>query len=326
MTDSALFPWIGVSALDAVTAAAAVAAFMIACALWYGLIVRDPGVARRAGIARYRRRLCARHMGASGGNSGRARTLALVRRISTRLNLADSGHADATAQRLAQAGWRSKDAVITLLVLKLVLPFAFGAAGLLGAYVFAPPDAPAQIKLLASVAAVVVGFYAPELVVRRAAALRRRRISRAFPDAADLLVICTEAGLALDAALARVAGEMRRSAPEIGDELSLTAIELGFLPERRTALDTLVRRTGLSAVRGLVNTLVQTERYGTPLAHALRVLAAENRNERMLKAEEKAAKLPATMTVPLIAFILPTLFIVLLGPAILRAIDGLGAW
>lgn len=326
MTFSAELPWIGVSVLDAITGVAAAAAFMIACAIWYGLIVREPGAARRGALAHYRRQLRACHTGAAGGNSGRTRTLVLVRRISSRLNLAGSGNADATAQRLAQAGWRSKDAVITLLVLKLVLPFAFGAAGLLGAYVFASPDAPAQIKLLAAVAAVVVGYYAPELAVRRVAHTRRRRIQRAFPDAVDLMVICSEAGLALDAALARVAGEMRRSAPEIAEELSLTAIELGFLPKRRTALENLVRRTGLSGVRGLVNTLVQTERYGTPLAQALRVLAAENRDERMLKAEEKAAKLPATMTVPLIAFILPTLFIVLLGPAILRAIDGLGAW
>ena len=153
---------------------------------------------------------------------------------------------------------------------------------------------------------------------------RRAQLQKGLPDALDLLVICAESGLALDAALTRVAREMTRSAPELADEVGMTAIELGFQPERRTALTNLIKRTKLASIRGVVNTLIQTEKYGTPLAHSLRVLGSEYRDERMLKAEEKAAKLPATLTIPLIVFILPTLFIVLLGPAILSAIDGLG--
>ncbi len=179
-------------------------------------------------------------------------------------------------------------------------------------------------QLLVAMAAVVIGAYMPEIYVKNATDKRRVALQKGLPDTLDLLVICAEAGLALDAALSRVAGEMARSCPEIADEFGLTSIELGFLPVRRTALENLARRVDTPAIRGVVNTLLQTEKYGTPLAQSLRVLANEFREERMLKAEEKAAKLPATMTVPLIVFILPTLFIVLLGPAVLRTIDGLG--
>ena len=142
-----------------------------------------------------------------------------------------------------------------------------------------------------------------------------------MPDAFDLLVICAEAGLGLDAALDRVAREMTQSTPVLAEEIGITAVELGFLPDRRVALMGFAERVQLPSVRALVNTLTQSERYGTPLAQALRVLSSELREERMMKAEEKAAKLPATLTVPMILFILPTLFIVLLGPAIIRVFD-----
>jgi len=128
-------------------------------------------------------------------------------------------------------------------------------------------------------------------------------------------VICAEAGLTVDAAFHRVAKELGKAYPELGDEFTLTAIELGFLSERRQAFENIAMRVKLDAVKGVVTTMVQTEKYGTPLASALRVLSAEFRNERMMRAEEKAARLPAIMTIPLILFILPTLFVVILGPA-----------
>jgi tight adherence protein C len=135
-----------------------------------------------------------------------------------------------------------------------------------------------------------------------------------LPDALDLLVICAEAGLTVDAAFNRVARELGKAYPELGDEFALTSIELGFLTDRRSAFENLAARIDLESVRGVVTTMIQTEKYGTPLASALRVLSAEFRNERMMRAEEKAARLPAIMTVPLILFILPVLFIVILGP------------
>jgi tight adherence protein C len=136
-------------------------------------------------------------------------------------------------------------------------------------------------------------------------------------------VICAESGLSLDAALDRVANEIGGASSELAEELSLTSIELGFLPERRHALLNLNRRTNLPSIRGVVNTLMQTEKYGTPLSQSLRVLANEFRDQRLLKAEEKAARLPATLTVPMIVFILPVLFIVLIGPAVLKVMDTL---
>jgi len=168
---------------------------------------------------------------------------------------------------------------------------------------------------------VFLGLKMPDIFVSNAKQKRTTAIRKGLPDALDLLVVCAEAGLTLDSALNRVAKELGRATPELGDEFSLASIELGFLPERRQALLNLSDRVDLPALRGVVTTLVQSERYGTPLATSLRVLSAEFRNERLMQAEEKAARLPATLTIPLILFILPTLFVVLLGPAACKVVD-----
>ena len=175
--------------------------------------------------------------------------------------------------------------------------------------------------LLVAGGGVLCGGYLPVVFLRNAISKRYQKLRRQLPDGLDLLVICAEAGLSLDAALTRVARELGGSAPELADELGLTSIELGFLPNRRQALLNLVRRVDLPPFRAVINTLMQTERYGTPLAHSLRVLASEFRDERMMRAEEKAARLPAIMTVPMILFILPALFVVLIGPAIVQVIE-----
>ena len=178
---------------------------------------------------------------------------------------------------------------------------------------------------MAFAALVVAGYKGPELYLKNKATKRTNEIRKGLPDALDLLVICAEAGLTVDAAFNRVAKELGRAYPELGDEFALTAIELSFLTERRQAFENLAYRVDLDAVRGVVTTMIQTERYGTPLASALRVLSAEFRNERMMRAEEKAARLPAIMTVPLILFILPVLFIVILGPAACSISDAFSA-
>jgi len=163
---------------------------------------------------------------------------------------------------------------------------------------------------------VFVGAYkAPDIWLKNKVTKRSKAIQKGLPDALDLMVICAEAGLTVDAAFNRTAKELGKAYPELGDEWGLTAIELGFLNERRNAFENLAMRVDLEAVRGIVTTMVQTEKYGTPLASALRVLSAEFRHARMMRAEEKAARLPAIMTIPLILFILPTLFVVILGPA-----------
>jgi tight adherence protein C len=171
-------------------------------------------------------------------------------------------------------------------------------------------------KKYAFVASSVIGAYkAPDLYLKNKVQKRTHAIRKGLPDALDLLVICAEAGLTVDAAFNRVARELGKAYPELGDEFALTSIELGFLTDRRTAFENLATRIDLDSIRGVVTTMIQTEKYGTPLASALRVLSAEFRNERMMRAEEKAARLPAIMTVPLILFILPVLFVVILGPA-----------
>jgi tight adherence protein C len=177
------------------------------------------------------------------------------------------------------------------------------------------PDWTPFKKFGVTAAALILSYKAPDIYLKNKISKRSDAIRKGLPDALDLLVICAEAGLTVDAAFGRVAKELGKGYPELGDEFMLTSIELGFLTERRQAFENFAMRVDLDAVRGVVTTMIQTEKYGTPLASALRVLSAEFRNERMMRAEEKAARLPAIMTVPLICFILPTLFIVILGPA-----------
>jgi hypothetical protein len=167
----------------------------------------------------------------------------------------------------------------------------------------------------------VLGFYAPDIYLKNLAQKRAHQIGLGLPDSLDLLVICAEAGLSLDAALLRVSRELEMTWPELSEELAITAAELTYLPERNVAFENLNMRTNMAAIRGVVNTLLQTAKFGTPLAQSLRVLAAEFREARMTRAEEKAARLPALLTVPMILFILPTLFIVVLGPAVLGMLD-----
>ncbi|MBU6393691.1 MAG: type II secretion system F family protein [Sphingomonadales bacterium] len=219
-------------------------------------------------------------------------------------------------QRLAQAGIRKKEWAVAVVLARMIGPIVLGLFfGVLiyGVNYFPLWSAFKKFGLFAGM--VILGYKGPDLWITNMMNKRTKEIRKGLPDALDLLVICAEAGLTVDAAFARVARELGRAYPELGDEFALTAIELSFLTERRMAFENLAYRVNLESVKGVVTTMIQTERYGTPLASALRVLSAEFRNERMMRAEEKAARLPAIMTIPLILFILPTLFVVILGPA-----------
>ena len=220
-----------------------------------------------------------------------------------------------TQMRLMQAGIRTKDLAFFIIFARFVLPVVLGTGVVLRSTSSTFPDWGAFKKYAVAAVAFVGAYKAPDIWLSNKVKKRSDAIRKGLPDALDLLVICAEAGLTVDAAFGRVAKELGKAYPELGDEFGLTAIELGFLNERRQAFENLATRVDLEAVRGVVTTMIQTEKYGTPLASALRVLSAEFRNERMMRAEEKAARLPAIMTVPLILFILPTLFIVILGPA-----------
>lgn len=255
----------------------------------------------------------------------RAGMIELANYVVRKLSLLRTSQTRRIEDKLAQAGYRGHDAMVMYLFLKLSLPAAFGIAAVIVLYVLDIFHMTDIAKLSVSLIAVIIGAYAPDVFVSNTTQKRRKKIEKALPDGLDLMVICAEAGLSVDATLLRVSRELGASWPELSDELSLTSIEIGFLPDRSQALANLARRVKLDGVRGIVNTLVQTERYGTPLAQALRVLSAELRNNRLMKAEEKAARLPAILTVPMILFIMPALFVVLIGPGALRTVDALRA-
>ena len=225
---------------------------------------------------------------------GPVRGFGMMRDTVKRLNLSRLHKtSQTTAQRLATAGWRSKDAVIVFLFFKFAMPALFAALSAIVLFVLGAYDLPVVAKLLLVVVFAGVGFYLPNLAVRNQATKRQHAIRKALPDALDLMVICAEAGLSVDATFSRVSREMAQGGPVLADEVGLTAVELGFLPDRSKAFRNLSDRTNMTEIRGMVNTLLQTEKFGTPLAHSLRVLAAEYRDQRLLRAEEKAARLPA---------------------------------
>lgn len=307
---------------DALVVMAAIAAVLTVLAVWHGLLVRDPLGARIKGLAKRREELKSEMM-ATRRHQQRLRGVGFMHEVVKRFKLLRQHRAKSISDKLARAGWRSRDGAVIYLFFKLSLPVAFGLISAVLFYGFELYNLPSWARLAAVLASVAVGLYGPDVFIRNQTDKRRNKLRKGLPDVLDLMVICAEAGLSLDASLKRVSREMARSLPEIAEEFGLTAVELGFLPERSMALRNLVKRTDLAHIRGVVNTLAQTERYGTPLAQSLRVLAAEFRDERLMRAEEKAARLPATLTVPMILFILPPLFIVLLGPGILRFVDAL---
>jgi tight adherence protein C len=245
----------------------------------------------------------------------------LIRELVTRLNLLRSHHATEARMMLARAGLRSRDAMIRYLFARLSLPFAFGLVEVVDGYTLHLLPVPPNFRMLAAAGAALFGFFAPGIYIKNITTKRQKRMQLGLPDALDLMIICAEAGLSLDATLARVSRELASAWPDLAEEFAITSAELTFLPDRRQAFDNLNARTDMSSIRGVVNTLMQTAKFGTPLAQSLRVLAIEYRDARMFRAEEKAARLPALMTVPMILFILPTLFIMLMGPAALGIID-----
>ena len=310
----------GMTATDFGTLLAALATLATLYALYAVMTVRDPMAKRVKALNERRDQLKA---GIVTVNAKKRQSI--VRRNETTDNiktfleslkvLQDSQLKD-IQQRLAQAGIRKKEWAVAVVLARMIGPIVLGLFfGVLiyGVNYFPLWSAFKKFGLFAGM--VILGYKGPDLWITNMMNKRTKEIRKGLPDALDLLVICAEAGLTVDAAFARVARELGRAYPELGDEFALTAIELSFLTERRMAFENLAYRVNLESVKGVVTTMIQTERYGTPLASALRVLSAEFRNERMMRAEEKAARLPAIMTIPLILFILPTLFIVILGPA-----------
>ncbi len=301
----------------------ALLAFVVIVTIWFALIERNPMENRARRIAQRRGELRADLLGKKSRQSRRAESVGFMRRVVQTLQLMQDQQASKLWDRLAQAGFRSRDSIIVFLFFKAVMPIALGLTSFIAFYILSIGQFQPAINLLIVCGACLLGFLAPDLYVSNTTTKRQQRLAKSLPDGLDLLVICAESGLSLDSALDRVSKEIGGASPELAEELQLTSVELGFLPERRHALLNLNRRTNLGAIRGVVNTLVQTEKYGTPLSQSLRVLANEFRDQRLLRAEEKAARLPATLTVPMIVFILPVLFIVLVGPAVISVMDNM---
>jgi tight adherence protein C len=301
------------------TILSAVATFAVLLAIYAATTVKDP-MARRVKALNERREQLKAGIVASTNKrkklTNKSEAADKVRGILTSFKMVQDDQLKKTQQRLMQAGIRAKDLAFFIIFARFVLPVVLGIGAVLLLYVFDFAPDWSALRRYMTVAGVLVGSYkAPDLWLKNRVNKRSNKIRKGLPDALDLMVICAEAGLTVDAAFNRVAKELGKAYPELGDEWGLTAIELGFLNERRSAFENLANRVDLEAVRGVVTTMIQTEKYGTPLASALRVLSAEFRHARMMRAEEKAARLPAIMTIPLILFILPTLFIVILGPA-----------
>src|ERR1043165_9051234 len=310
----------GVDVVMVASLLAAIATFSVLVAIYAATTVRDPMAKRVKALNERREQLKA---GIVASTSKRRKNITnrnemadKVRGLLSNLKVLQDSQVQKAQTKLMQAGIRSKDLAFVVIFARLVMPIAIGGFAILLVFVLNYfPDWGPMKKYGLVAGALILAYKAPDLWLKNKIDKRTHAIRKGLPDALDLLVICAEAGLTVDAAFGRVARELGKAYPELGDEFALTSIELGFLTDRRLAFENLAKRIDLDSIRGVVPTMIQTEKYGTPLASALRVLSAEFRNERMMRAEEKAARLPAIMTIPLILFILPVLFVVILGPA-----------
>lgn len=283
---------------------------------------RMRAVSTERDIIRTRERAKMNMDGAQNRASLRATDNKSVKNIVERFNLRKALVDDKTVDRLKSAGLRSQNALNTYLAARFLLPFA--TLTLTGIWVFVMgglAEKGMPIRILAVIVGGYVGFYLPNIYVSNKVSKRQQSIKRAWPDALDLMLICVESGISLEAAMRRVADEIAEQSAELAEEMVLTTAELSFLPDRRQALENLGIRTQLDIVKNVVQALIQADRYGTPVAQALRVLAQESRDERMNEAEKKAAALPPKLTVPMILFFLPVLIAVILGPAGIQVSD-----
>jgi tight adherence protein C len=262
-------------------------------------------------------------MNAEGSKGSlRAQNNRSARKIVERFNLREALVDEGTINRLRAAGLRSQNALNIFLTARFLLPFLFLIAA--AVWVFGLGNLgsrPMGIRIIAVVGFAYLGFYAPNIYVSNKMNKRQASIKRAWPDALDLMLICVESGISIEAAMRRAAEEIGTQSPELAEELALTTAELSFLQDRRMALENLGNRTQLDIVRSVCQALIQADRYGTPVSQALRVLAQEGRDERMNDAEKKASALPPKLTVPMILFFLPVLVAVILGPAGIQVAD-----
>jgi tight adherence protein C len=275
---------------------------------------------RAVGDERERIRLRERERLAAKDNKAqlRSRPSTMLKRLVDTLNLTSWLSTEKAKETLAKAGFRGAGAEYAFVAGRLIAPISFALIATIYIFFIGKLDQPLAMKLGGVMAAVYFGIKAPEIYLRNATTKRQKSIERAYPNTLDLMLICAESGMSIELAVRKVSTEIGVESVEMAEELALLAAEMSYLQERRTAFENLNSRTGLESIRSLTTVLIQSERYGTPLGAALRVLAQESREQRMNKAEKKAASLPPTLTVPMILFFLPGLFAAILTPAVIQ--------
>jgi tight adherence protein C len=303
-----------------VTAVVAILAFATIVTLGMPMLERNGLGDRLKTVARRREELRARHHAALNAKRGslRVEPTSYMKATLDKFRLSKVLEGEDSREKLASAGYRGQAPLITFMFFRFVMPFIVFAGTAFYLFLILRPEWSTMTKWLAALAGAAIGFYLPDLFVSNMITKRQQSIMRAFPDALDLMLICVESGMSIETAFTRVSAEIGSQSAELAEELALTTAELSYLPDRRQAFDNLARRCGHSGVKAVATALNQAEKYGTPMGQALRVTANENREMRMQEAERKAASLPAKLTVPMILFFLPCLFIVIMGPAIIQ--------
>ena len=302
-----------------ITAIAGILAFATIVTLGLPMLERSALGTRVKAVSERREELRAKYQaGLKQRGSLRPEPITFMKQTIDRLNLAKALESQDTREKLSQAGLRGQAPLITFMFFRFVMPFIAFAAALFYFFLVTHFAWSHLLKFGAALGIGLLGFYLPDMFISNLIQKRQQSIMRAFPDALDLMLICVEAGMSIEAAFTRVAAEIGSSSVELAEELGLTTAELSYLPERRQAFENLAKRCGHNGVKAIASALNQAEKYGTPLGQALRVTAQENREMRMQEAEKKAAALPAKLTVPMILFFLPCLFVVILGPAIMK--------
>jgi len=243
------------------------------------------------------------------------------KRVVDRLNVSQLLEDPKVNEKIMQAGFRGQSPITTFYFFRLLMPFVLALVAAVYIFVLTHFELPFMTKVAVVVVAFAIGFYAPNIYLSNRIQKRRQKIVEAFPDALDLLLICVESGMSIEAAIQKVSQEIGTQSLELAEELSLMSAELSYLPDRRMAYENLAKRTNHPGIKSVATAMTQAETYGTPLSTALRTMAKENRELRLAAAEKKAAALPAQLTVPMIIFFLPVLFVVIMGPAVISIMD-----
>lgn len=309
-----------------VTLLVALAAFAAVLSVAAPMLENDPLKARMKAVSVDRDRLRAAQRAKASAADTRLRDKGgsgLANQIVDGLRLRKVFEAEASRNLLRQAGMRSERHLVLYLMARIVTPLAIGLLAFLYTSSVLSDVVPPPARIAAAAFGVAFGNYVPFLFVRNLATKRKASIAAAWPDSLDLMLICVESGMAIEPAMQRVAREIGAISVPLAEELTLTVAELSYLQDRRKALDNLGKRTGLPQVKAVVTSLIQSERYGTPLGAALRVLAQENRDMRMAEAERKAAALPPRLTVPMMLFFMPAIFAIILGPLALTVMKSM---